>query len=890
MRPRVFSTVLAEQPPGNAPLRVHDAAHAPSLSDAHTIAASQFVVPRSLVDFKSESAALVDALLAFHRVSRTLDEDALSRLRFAFVRTNGAAAWIDDAAQLDEFTLMQRFASIQSTTSSTSSSTSSTNNMRSILESAVGVACDTALAVTNATDVILDFVLILQKPVPVTGSRFAVPDASAADLRAVVADALAAKLLAVSSTMSARVVSCRFTLLRVVESADTEAPDAPECVNPPLTLASHLPPLLCSHWSAAPAFLINTLARMAAERHGGCSLRVGGLPRAPATLFCGGAATLSLAMARANVSSLSVCGAEATGSWCSNTAVVLSSHPVALHVLDAEPTTTLLARTAERADGRVCLYLDDESTVTHLLQTTPLGQLVLQSLAPVFGAPVDEDDDDDDERETTKLVRVSALREVVRTARLKRPGSAPLAPSDTGVMFVESSLGDVSGVLPRAIERLTRYMPLSEARTLLFNSSLHDDLRAVVAPVVQAARTASLSDELLSACTGAIQRLHALCEQNDSRFFLALGDTARVRREAYAAFWVELRTLLQLGTTSPRHVQLVQQMETLWPELASQSTHDVSLPMLAESMARARLSAASNATALGSASVGGVDGALPKSAARAAAAEREALASGKVRVKRVKRHADGKPVLPVLARGGASVHSLGTIVYDRSLFHNEKYIWPVGFRSSRELPSLLDPGRVKMTTYVSEIIDGGKQPMYRVTPSDAPNEAVVHSAPSGCWRVILGRIKQRNDVSVSGPEMFGFSDSTIRMLIQELPNARNCSRYLLVDFEHALEMQEVRKREQERIAHQLDMQVDGVGEQHQQQHQTQSDARRAKQPSNENEAHLWRLYDEARANAERDSLRAEYDRQSQKTARDFEAGARAARHCVCAIETAKGEQ
>lgn len=31
--------------------------------------------------------------------------------------------------------------------------------------------------------------------------------------------------------------------------------------------------------------------------------------------------------------------------------------------------------------------------------------------------------------------------------------------------------------------------------------------------------------------------------------------------------------------------------------------------------------------------------------------------------------------------------------------------------------------------------------------------------------------------------MFGFSDATIKMLIQELPNARLCSQYLWKDFD-----------------------------------------------------------------------------------------------------------
>jgi hypothetical protein len=42
---------------------------------------------------------------------------------------------------------------------------------------------------------------------------------------------------------------------------------------------------------------------------------------------------------------------------------------------------------------------------------------------------------------------------------------------------------------------------------------------------------------------------------------------------------------------------------------------------------------------------------------------------------------------------------------------------------------------------------------------------------------MLKRIKKRSNVSVSGPEMYGYSDPTVQMLFQELPGARNCHSY-----------------------------------------------------------------------------------------------------------------
>ena len=54
---------------------------------------------------------------------------------------------------------------------------------------------------------------------------------------------------------------------------------------------------------------------------------------------------------------------------------------------------------------------------------------------------------------------------------------------------------------------------------------------------------------------------------------------------------------------------------------------------------------------------------------------------------------------------------------------------------------------------------------------------------------MLKLIKRKAQVSVSGPEMFGFSDPLVKMLIQELPDARKCTHYQWVDFDNPHEKQ-----------------------------------------------------------------------------------------------------
>lgn len=115
----------------------------------------------------------------------------------------------------------------------------------------------------------------------------------------------------------------------------------------------------------------------------------------------------------------------------------------------------------------------------------------------------------------------------------------------------------------------------------------------------------------------------------------------------------------------------------------------------------------------------------------------------------VKRDENGQPILPIFARG-ASILSLGTIVYDRPAFHSKGYIFPVGFKSVRKLPSPSQPD--KLINYYSEILDGGNAPIFKVTAQN--NEiSFTEATSSGVWCTALCKIKKRDKVSVSGPEV-----------------------------------------------------------------------------------------------------------------------------------------
>ena len=67
-----------------------------------------------------------------------------------------------------------------------------------------------------------------------------------------------------------------------------------------------------------------------------------------------------------------------------------------------------------------------------------------------------------------------------------------------------------------------------------------------------------------------------------------------------------------------------------------------------------------------------------------------------------------------------------------------------------------------------------------------PDEILDNITPSGVWADVLTRVRpireektgKRLLTSVSGPEQFGLSQKVIHKLIEELPNATKCTRYI----------------------------------------------------------------------------------------------------------------
>lgn len=154
------------------------------------------------------------------------------------------------------------------------------------------------------------------------------------------------------------------------------------------------------------------------------------------------------------------------------------------------------------------------------------------------------------------------------------------------------------------------------------------------------------------------------------------------------------------------------------------------------------------------------------------------------RVQPLERDANGQYILPARV-GIITVHSLGKVV-PIPTYHNDRYIWPPGFKISRTYLSMVNP--TLNTTYTCSVEENGEQgPKFRVIAEDSPDNPIVANSATGVWTAI---VKSANEIrnrehsnSASGPDYYGFTHATIAKMIQDLPNADQCENYVWQKFD-----------------------------------------------------------------------------------------------------------
>ncbi|KAI8067159.1 hypothetical protein BC940DRAFT_57190 [Gongronella butleri] len=145
----------------------------------------------------------------------------------------------------------------------------------------------------------------------------------------------------------------------------------------------------------------------------------------------------------------------------------------------------------------------------------------------------------------------------------------------------------------------------------------------------------------------------------------------------------------------------------------------------------------------------------------------------------------GNYILPVEIDSWTVV-DLGTVVYDRPAYHNQRYIYPVNYTVRKWYRSMVDAK--SDTQYTCRILDNGREPKFEVTADDCP---VTYSGPTPTtvWTIIVRRAfairNQEYGHNPVGPDFFGLRKNTIAKMIQDLPHVEKCTQYVYQNFEPA---------------------------------------------------------------------------------------------------------
>ncbi|KAF9583427.1 hypothetical protein BGW38_009498 [Lunasporangiospora selenospora] len=154
------------------------------------------------------------------------------------------------------------------------------------------------------------------------------------------------------------------------------------------------------------------------------------------------------------------------------------------------------------------------------------------------------------------------------------------------------------------------------------------------------------------------------------------------------------------------------------------------------------------------------------------------------KVQALEKDENGRVKLPVTI-GILTILDTGYVVYDREAFHNERYIWPVGYRMKRLYNSMINPS--EQTTYTCSVIDDGEAPKFQIDAEDQPGKPIIAGTATGAWTHVVKAAnlirKRDHSNSASGPDYYGFSNATIAKMIQDLPNADKCPSYIMQRFE-----------------------------------------------------------------------------------------------------------
>ena len=95
------------------------------------------------------------------------------------------------------------------------------------------------------------------------------------------------------------------------------------------------------------------------------------------------------------------------------------------------------------------------------------------------------------------------------------------------------------------------------------------------------------------------------------------------------------------------------------------------------------------------------------------------------------RDESGNIICPVTINSSLKILNFGRIEYEKSAYHTEKNLFPIGFSSVREHCSMFNIG--ERSLYTCEILDGGQKPLFKLTSHEDMDNPIIKESCTGCW-------------------------------------------------------------------------------------------------------------------------------------------------------------
>lgn len=142
--------------------------------------------------------------------------------------------------------------------------------------------------------------------------------------------------------------------------------------------------------------------------------------------------------------------------------------------------------------------------------------------------------------------------------------------------------------------------------------------------------------------------------------------------------------------------------------------------------------------------------------------------------------AQGKPKLPINLYN-ILIHSLGEILPANPNFHNEHWIYPVGYVATRIYAHPKDPQR--KCVYTCKILNNAGMPQFQIIPDNDLDSVFFGESANVCHQALLETLKRslsdgtKLPLHVQGEKFFGLANNTVQSLLKLDGSFKQCANF-----------------------------------------------------------------------------------------------------------------